>query len=294
MGRTTQTPRGFYSAAEAIRKLGVPKSTFYDMVERGQIKKVVPPNRSDGIYPKAEIDKMAKANTLFMLQYATDTSVFEKAQEEDIEGITELCIELFGKNGTASYETRLAQYRSDPDIFYVTKQDDVIVGYVGMFPLRQEAIEQIMSGEDEATFRVGILSPENITQFKPGEADNVFLVIGVKQKLPKTRLYGARTITGAIETMEQFARQGVIIKKLYGTSRTHDGIKLAKDLQFKQVTPVSEKDDLLRFELDLETTKNPLFSEYQHIIKQASAKKQKVEISSSRSDFSDNNHRKRG
>lgn len=293
MGRTTKTPRGFYSAAEAIRKLGIPKSTFYDMVERGQIKKVVPPNKSDGVYPKAEIDKMAKANTLFMLQYATDTSVFEKAQEEDIEDITELCIELFGKNGTASYETRLAQYHCNPDIFYTTRQDGVIVGYVGMFPLKQEAIQQIMSGEDEATFRVGILSPENITQFQPGEADNVFLVIGVRQKLPKTRLYGARTITGTIEAMEQLARQGVIIKRLYGTSRTHDGITLAKNLQFKQVTPVSEKDDLLRFELDLETTNNPLFSEYQRIAKQASARKQKVESSRSHSDFLDNIPQKR-
>lgn len=287
MGRSGTPPKGFYTAAQAIKKLGLPRSTFYDMVERGQIKKVVPPNKSDGFYLEKDINKMAKANVLFMLQYATDTSTFEKAQEEDIEGITELCIELFGKNGTASYETRLAQYHTNPDIFYVVKQDDVIVGYVGLFPLKQSAIDQIMSGMEEAKFRTGILSPENITQFKPGEADNVFLVLGARQGLPKSKLYGSRLITGAIEAMEQFAQEGIIIKRLYGTSRTQDGIKLAKSLHFKVVTPVAEEDNLLRFELDLETTSNPLFAEYQRTVRKVLARNKKVEHSSSKAEKSD-------
>ena len=287
MGRSGTPPKGFYTAAQAIKKLGLPRSTFYDMVERGQIKKVVPPNKSDGFYLEKDINKMAKANVLFMLQYATDTSTFEKAQEEDIEGITELCIELFGKNGTASYETRLAQYHTNPDIFYVVKQDNVIVGYVGLFPLKQSAIDQIMSGMEEAKFRTGILSPENITQFKPGEADNVFLVLGARQGLPKSKLYGSRLITGAIEAMEQFAQEGTIIKRLYGTSRTQDGIKLAKSLHFKVVAPVAEQDNLSRFELDLETTSNPLFAEYQRTVKKVLARNKKTEHSSSKVEKSD-------
>lgn len=275
MGRVGTPPKGFYTSSQAIRKLGIAKSTFYDMVERGQIKKVVPPNRFDGFYLQKEIDKMAKANVLFMLQYATDSTIFEKAQEEDIAGITELCIELFGKNNTASYETRLAQYRANSEMFYMTKQDGVIVGYVGLFPLKQEAIDQIMSGMEESKFRTGILNPENILQFKQGEADNTFLVIGVKQKLPKTKLYGARVIHGAVEVMEQFAKKGIIIKRLYGTSKTRDGIKLAKDLHFKQATSKSEQDDLLRFELDIETTESLLFRDLQRLIKQTNSKSRK-------------------
>ncbi len=294
MGRSGTTPKGFYTAAQAIKKLGLPRSTFYDMVERGQIKKVVPPNKSDGFYLEKDINKMAKANVLFMLQYATDTSTFEKAQEEDIEGITELCIELFGKNGTASYEARLAQYHTNPDIFYVVKQDDVIVGYVGLFPLVQAAVDQIMSGMEESQFRTGILNPENVTQFKPGEADNLFLVLGARQDLPKSKLYGSRLITGAIEVMEQFAQDGIIIKRLYGTSRTQDGIKLAKSLQFKVVTPAAEKDNLLRFELDLDTTSNPLFREYQNVVKKRLIKSKKMEHSSSKTEKSDKREVVRG
>jgi hypothetical protein len=60
------------------------------------------------------------------------------------------------------------------------------------------------------------------------------------------------------------------IKKLYGTSRTQDGIRLAKGLGFKRVTPVAEEDDLTRFELELATANDPVFKNYQNIVKRAS------------------------
>ena len=87
--------------------------------------------------------------------------------------------------------------------------------------------------------------------------------------------------------MEQFAQEGIIIKRLYGTSRTQDGIRLAKSLHFKVVTPTTEQDNLLRFELDLETTTNPFFSEYQRTVKKVLAKNRKVEHSSSQTEKSD-------
>ncbi len=272
MPKRAKPPKGFYSASEVMRLLNIGNSTLYHYVDIGKIKKVVPPDRREGYYVKAEVDKMIRAQELFMLQYATDTAVFEKAQEEDIQGITDLCIELFGKNGTASQETRLAQYKANRDIFYVLRQDDIIVGYLGIFPLKHEAIKTIMSGVNEAKFRTGVLSPENITPFIPGETEEAFLVIGARQGLPRTKIYGSRLISGGIEVFEDLARHGVILKRLYGTSRTRDGIRIAKGLEFKQITPDAEEDDLLRFELDLETTKSPLFKKYQTIVNRASSK----------------------
>jgi predicted DNA-binding transcriptional regulator AlpA len=272
VAKTSRAPSGFYTASEAMKKLGYASSTFYEYVDAGKIKKVIPPGKKEGYYLKAEIDKMIRAREAFILQYATDTTLFEKAQEEDIQGITELCIDLFGKNGTANYETRLAQYHSNPDIFYVLRQEDLIVGYIGMFPLKKEAIKTIMSGAEESRFRNGLLTPENILPFKTGQANDVFLVIGVRQGLPRSRVYGSRVISGAVEVMEQFARRDIIIKKLYGTSRTQDGIRIAKGMGFKQVTPLAEEDDLCRFVLDLETAKSPLFQKYQRIVKRVSSK----------------------
>jgi hypothetical protein len=267
MGRTS-APKGFYTASQAIKKMGLPKSTFYDMVEEGKIQRIVPPNRSDGFYIKAEIDKLAKPYELFVLQYATDTSIFEKATKNDIEDITELSIELFGKNGTANYETRLAQYLANPDIFYVLRHEGLLVGFLGMFPLKQEAVDQIMSGVAESTFRSGLLTPTNILPFAEGKADNVFLIIGVKQNLAKSKWYGFRLLSAGIHALEIMARRGVVVKKLYATSRTPDGIRICKGLGFNQVTPTNEEDDLLRFELDLASATNPLFESFQKLMPQ--------------------------
>lgn len=272
MGRTTSIPPGFYSAGQAIKKLGIPRSTFYDMVERGQISKVVPPNRSDGWYHKSEIDKMAQANQLFMLQYATDTSTFGVAGEEDIEGIADLNAELFRSSGSevsrrARYDLWMSQYQANPEIFHVLKQGETVVGYVGIFPLRHEAIEKIMTGMSESRFRTEVLAPEYLTQFKPGEAEEVFLIIGAKQDVKKSKLYGARLIAGCIEFLETLARKGVIIKKAYGTSRTQDGIRMSKGLGFRRIAPTNEEDNLLRFEFDPLTSTNPLLKEYQRLAK---------------------------
>lgn len=263
MGRTTKTPKGFYSAAQAIKKLRIPKSTFYDMVERGQIKRVVPPNKNDGFYPKEDIDRMAKAQEAFILQYATDASTFEIAQEEDIEGIADLYRELFGGSRESRQQLIADWYHSNPEILYALKQDGIVVGYIGLFPLKQEAIKKIMDGLKESRFRTELLTPEHITQFKEKVAEHVFLIIGVKQGIRKSKLYGSRIISGGVEVLESLAKRGVIVKKLYATSRAQDGIRLCKGMGFKQVIPLQEEDNLLRFELDLETTTNPLFKDYQ-------------------------------
>jgi hypothetical protein len=272
MAKKAKAPSGFYTASEVIEKLGIASSSLYQQVIEGKIKKVVPPGRKEGYYPKAEIDKMIRAKELFILQYASDTTLFDRAQEEDIEAITNLGIEIFGRHGSPNYETRLAQYHANPKAFYVLRQEEIIVGYLIMFPLKHEAIEAIMSGIEEDRFRTDILTPDNILPFEPGAAEELFLIIAVRQDAKRSTTYGSRLISEGIEVLEDLARRGITIKYLYGTSRTRQGIKLMKDLGFQQVIPSNEEDDLLRFKLDLETSKNPLLRKYQRIVKQVTSK----------------------
>jgi predicted DNA-binding transcriptional regulator AlpA len=275
MGKTAKAPSGFYTAKDVMQKLGIANSTLYHYVETGKIKKVVPPGRKEGYYPKAEIDKMIRAKELFILQYATDASFFDKAEESDIEKITELGIEIFGKQGSPNYETRLAQFRANPDIFYILRQEELVVGYLGLFPLKHEAIEAIMSGMEEDRFRTGILNPDNIVQFEPGMAEEVFVIIVTRQNLRRSTSYAARLLNGGIDVLKHMARRGVIIKRLYATSRTNSGTRLARDLGFKQITPPNEEDDLLRFMIDLETSLSPLLKNYRRIVQRVLAKREK-------------------
>src|SRR5450755_1851342 len=78
VAKTSRAPSGFYTASEAMKRLGYASSTFYEYVDAGKIKKVVPPGKKEGYYLKAEVDKMIRAREAFILQYATDTTLFEK------------------------------------------------------------------------------------------------------------------------------------------------------------------------------------------------------------------------
>ncbi len=272
MTKTSKAPRNFYTATQAIKKLGMPRATFFHLAKVGKITRVVPQGYTEGFYPKAEIDKMALEREMFSLQYTTDSSIFRRAEEKDIQGIYELGIALFGTATTPSYEMRLACYKQNPDAYYVVEQDDLIVGYLFMIPMKKEAIARIMGDDKETTMskllamRSEIVVPENILQFKPYEADDIFLTVAVRQGLSRSKYYGMKLISGGYEVLKDFARRGIVTKKLYATSRTPDGVRLSRNLGFKEreQTPGNA---VHRFELDLETSNSPFAQEYQEIVK---------------------------
>jgi len=260
MTKRAKAPSGFYGATEAMKRLGMARSSFYDLVEKGKIKRIIPPGRSDGYYPKADIDRMAKAKELFILEYTEEPSTFEQATEEDIRGLHEVCKTLWGNLNTPSYETRMEWYRRNPEMYYVVKQDRIIVGFLGVTPIKKDILERMMQqpGLNEET--------EDILPFTPGvPIHGLFLEIGVRSDIPKNRKYGRHLIEGGFTVLENFAKRGIIIEKLYAHSRTPDGIKLCRRMGFNE-TPPTEGDTRIRFEVDLKKSTYPPFREYQRIV----------------------------
>lgn len=269
MVKKANAPKNFYTATQAITKLGMPRNTFFNYVRSGKIKKVIPPGQIEGYYPKADIDKLAEARELFTLEYSTDTSTFERATEEDIRGIYELCVRLWGTTATPSYENRLAEYRKNPYTYYVVKQDGILVGYVALTPFKKEALDAFM-GEEYVEVVEG---PDIILPFVPGQSiESLFLDIGVKKGLSKGQTYGMRLIMGTAEVLEHFAEQGSIVKKLHATSSVPDGIKLCRDLGFTEL-PLLSGSSRHRFELDLEKSTSSLLKRYQEIANKTKQKK---------------------
>ena len=72
-----------------------------------------------------------------------------------------------------------------------------------------------MTGMEEDRFRSGILTPDTILPLKPGEAKELFLIIGAKQDVKKSTIYGARLISGAIEVLEHLARRRCSCRKSF-------------------------------------------------------------------------------
>jgi hypothetical protein len=279
MAKRAQAPKGFYTASDVMRILGIGNSTLYHYVDIGKIKKVTPPDRKEGYYLKSEVDKMARAKEVFFLQYTSDSSIFRKAKEEDIQAIHDLSTSIFGTSLASSYESRLAPFLKNPDIYCIVEQDSILVGYLGIVPIKKDIADRIIGKTEEArskplTSWLEIVTPENTLLFKPGETDNIYVLAVARQGLARSKYYGMRLILGGYEVLTAYARQGVLAKKLYSISRTPEGIKLCKDLGFREV--VISGSPVKRFELDLETTSLSHLQEYKQIVKEIEDHKQNV------------------
>lgn len=266
MAKSGKAPKGYYSASQVMRRLGIGSSTLYHFVDVGKIKRIVPPDMREGYYPQEDVDKMVRAREMFLLTYSKDTATFSRATEEDVQGIYDVTASHWNNN--PSYEDRLARYRKNPYIYYVVKKEGIVVGFLGMTPLKEKALERVMA----ENFQPVDLGPDNILPFIPGQPiENLFLDIVVRKGV-KSEPYGMRLLEGGREVLEDFAKQGSPVHMMYAASSTPDGIKLCRDIGFTElpaITGASRK----RFELNPSNVKSPYLKKYQEILKQTKSER---------------------
>lgn len=270
MAKSGKAPKGYYSASQAMRKLGVGSSTLYHFVEVGKIRRIVPPDMREGYYPQEDIDKMVRERELFLLTYSRDTSRFLKATEEDIQGIFEVCTGLWGSR-TPRYEARLNSYKQNAEIYYVVKKENIIVGFLGVIPFRRDILEEIMRAEQNdfyLRYQEILEMPDSILPFIPGTpVYSLSLDLQIRKGTPKEQLYGMRLIQGCIEVIGDLAKRDIVVEKLHASSGAPHAIKLCRDAGFTELPPLPGS-NRKRFELDLATTTSPFAKEYQEILRQ--------------------------
>src|SRR5579862_3714389 len=84
----------FYTASEARKVLGLTEATFFYRVNQGQIPKVVPPGKRQGLYPKRIIDALAQAQNLLFEQH--EHMVFSRSILAEQEQEMQIGIKCFG------------------------------------------------------------------------------------------------------------------------------------------------------------------------------------------------------
>ncbi len=278
MAKSGKAPKGYYSASQAMRRLGIGSSTLYHFVEVGKIRRIVPPDMREGYYPQEDIDKMVRERELFLLTYSKDTSKFIEATESDIQGIHEVCAGLWG-NRTSSYEARLNSYRQNNRIYYVIKKENIIIGFLGIIPFRKDILEEIMNAEQNdfyLRYQQILELPDSILPFVPGEPIySLSLDLQVRKGTPKEEIYGMRLIQGCIEVLGDLAKQGIMVEKLHASSGAPHAIKLCRDAGFTELPPLPGS-ARKRFELELATTSSPFARDYQKVLKQSKISSKKV------------------
>lgn len=258
-GDLKKAPEGYYTAKEAAKRLGLNTSTFRYYVQKGRIKRHVPPLRKEGFYSRKEIDKLATEMALFL---HTEEEIAETrvAREEDTPGIVKVLTVRGWKTATA--EQRASWYKINPEIDYVAIWNGEVMGYVHAVPYTPSTLAAMMRGEKRSWHIV----PEDILPYEPGKSYDLYVGIATRQDIENHEQHlGFRLISGFMTFLEELAERGIIVHHMYAVSAEPDGQKLCKRIGF--IEQEAEEGDLFpRFALDFETSNSHFAKLYREAI----------------------------
>lgn len=263
-GNVKKAPVGFYTAQQAQRRLGVTPSAFQAMVAKGEVKRVVPPTRSEGFYLKTEVVALADQSALFHLQHVSqgvEHTEFAHAAIDDIQGIFNVVASLWGADKATPVDLRKSWYQVNDRMDYVVKFRGLVLGYVNMVPYTPETLEAMMSGRK----RGWDVRPRDILPFEPGNRYDCFVGIAVRQDIPRSEYYARKLIYGFFGALCDLVHEGILIRRLFATSDQPFGIKISQDLGFEKQEP--HPGDLFGcFVLDMEVASTPLILKYRQVV----------------------------
>jgi len=249
----------YYTAAQVKQILGITDSTLYTYVNRGELQRIVPPHRKQGVYLKSEVDDMAREMQAFFVTKTTISSVFSKATIEDMPESVTLSAAIFGGLNIIPSEKRIAWLERNPDIDYVLRHDGQMMGYATIVPLKLEKIDKILREEELSKD----MKPEEIEQFIPGKPLHLYIMaMGVRPGISKLekRTYGSRLLSGLTKVIIEMGKSGIIIETLVARSDTPDGINLLRHMGFTEIP--SEIPGTRNFVIEVERSGIPAIIEY--------------------------------
>src|SRR5712692_8072120 len=93
-----QRMNNYYTASQAIKRLNIPRSTFYYLIKRGEIPEgIIIPLRKQALYPKRDIDKLAEERVRMLeeLEHEPKRLAFVVPNREDLEQLREIDLMVF-------------------------------------------------------------------------------------------------------------------------------------------------------------------------------------------------------
>src|SRR5579875_855204 len=195
-----------YSSSEVRKLLGISSSTLSTLVERGTIEKVTPPGYKQGFYTKNSVDEYRKQREIFDDIYTAKQSrrlIVKKASKDDQSGIFEMEKEVLG--ATVPLERRL----------------------------ERQALTALLKGE----IRGWEVPAEDVETYEPGKQYNLFIMALAVRKTEgrPNSMYAALLLREVQDFLYEIADKEILIKAIYATSRTRDGIYLAERFNMETI-----------------------------------------------------------
>jgi len=228
-----------YTSTQVREKLGISPSTLTTLVEKGVIEKVTPVGYKNGYYTKASVDEYWKQQNLFMQTYSLKREnklEIRKAVGEDQPSIFEMEKEVLG--ATIPLERRVELYKKNPDIDFVAVKDGRVIGHLSLFPLPRQVIQRLLEGK----LRGWNVTADDLEIYKENKQYDLFVMAMAVQRNEHQagRIYAGLLLREAQKTLFEMAWQKILVKAIYATSRTRDGIYLSERMGMDSLPELSD------------------------------------------------------
>jgi len=223
----------YYTAGEAIKKLGIPRSTFYDLVKATKISKVNVPSRKRAFYPRQRIDELAeqRARILGEVAQTPERFVFVLPQRDDLEQLVAIERMFFHESIIDPPEKQQQQLTYNPEAIHVLKDSktNTVVGGVSISPIKPEVLEKLISLEiDEAQIK-----PEDYLPYTTDPPLDCYIIDFVVRPGLMATYYGSKLLQATLDYFIELLNRGVVIRRIYAAAITKFGERLTKGLHFK-------------------------------------------------------------
>jgi len=255
----------YYTAAQTKEILGINDNKLYTYTGNGSLKRIIPPGKKQAVYKRREVDKLARELQAFMIHRGTKPTEFMRVttREEMVE-CQEISQALFGV-GRATVDERMKLLEKNPITYHILKNQDQVIGYVAMMPLKPNRLEKIL----KQTIPVTIES-EDIESFKEGNHIDLYLhAIGIRPGFTtaEKHAYGARLVAELVTQIIELGRQGITIGTIAARSNMPDGVRLMKHAGFTEIEPLTP--ERRTFIIEVKESGIPFAKQYKDALRQS-------------------------
>ena len=267
--------KDFYTAQEAMKKLGLAKSTFYDYVKDGRIPQPqLPSFRQRGaMFPAKQIDELANAMQGLLVSYneVQQQYTFRIAKPEDATALSKFSNYVFERVGGYGTPPEIyGEWFKNPflEVGHILLNNDHIAGYFTTHPLSDTQIKQVLNRE----VRLSSIPTKDYETLEPGKPLNVY--IGDMAVDPNIKQLSVHLIGKMLSYFQNLGRQGIEIKGIYALASTREGINICKKAGMIQVGKPKTETDAVPFGLKVQENQSMLTDGYIRALKSYKRKSQ--------------------
>lgn len=222
--------QGYYTTAEARKKLGVTNDVFQGWVRRGKLTRINLPGQKKSVFQKQEIDMFAANIEMTLLASSKTHLSFQKATLETQKDEFELARLNFGDKTQDFNKYRVELLQRNPDMTHYLYDNVFLVASINMVPLDDEGMEKFKRGER------GWLLGEHVVPFSPGKPLNCIIIDFIttpRAPANRRKSYAASLLIGMSEELVKWGHKGIEIASIHACGGTPDGVSILEHAGFK-------------------------------------------------------------